>query len=75
MGAFYPEAGFPKLVSAKVKADNTLFRPIKPTNPSVPIAYKSQSSFGIIAIHVLYTIPIRPVKPCTGLLNSPNNQS
>ncbi len=34
----YPEyttTGFPKLISPKAKASKTLFRPIKPTNPSV----------------------------------------
>ncbi len=36
-------------VSAKAKAGKT-FKPVKPTNPSVKMAYKGQSSFGIIAI-------------------------
>ncbi len=37
--------GFPKLISPKAKASKTLFRPMKPTNPSVRMAYKGQSSF------------------------------
>ncbi len=38
--------GFPKLVSPKAKVGKTLFRPIKPTNLSIRMAYKGQSSFG-----------------------------
>ncbi len=38
-------AGFPKLVSLKVEAGKTLSGPIKPTNPSVRMAYKGQGSF------------------------------
>ncbi len=46
-------AGFLKLVSPTAKSSKILFGPIKPTNPSVRMAYKGQSSFGITAI--LYT--------------------
>ncbi len=45
--------GFPKFVSPKAKASKTLFRPVKPTNPSIQMDYKGQRSFGIISI--LYT--------------------
>ncbi len=37
-------SGFPKLVSLKTKASKTLFTPIKPTNPSVRMAYEGQNS-------------------------------
>ncbi len=59
VGKFRP--GIPKLVSPMAKADKTLFRPIKPTNPSVQMACKGQSSFGITAI--------LPAQPYSGLLN------
>ncbi len=39
-------SGFPKLVNPKTKVSKTLFGPIKPTNPSVRMVYKGQSSFG-----------------------------
>ncbi len=61
--------GFLKLVSPKTKAGKTLLGPIKPNNPSVPMTYKGQSSFGITTI--LYTYwaskilfgPIKPTNP------------
>ncbi len=52
-------------------ACKTLFRPIKPTNPSVQMAYKGQSSFGIMP--VVYTYG--PAKPYLGLLNPSIHQS
>ncbi len=60
-GSVQQNPGFPK-----AKALKTLFGPIKPTNPSAWMAYKGQSSFGIIA--VLYTYQacktlFRPIKP------------
>ncbi len=38
---YYILTGFPKLASLKAKASKTLFRPIKPTNPSVRMACKA----------------------------------
>ncbi len=60
---------FPKLISLKAKTGETLFGPIKPTNPSVRLPYKGQSSFGIIAILHTYLAcktlfgPIKPTNP------------
>ncbi len=59
-------AGFLKLISPKANTSKTLFRPNKPTNQSVRMAYKGQSSSGIIAI--LYNSQacktlFRPIKP------------
>ncbi len=62
----FMRSGFPKLLSPKAKACKILFGSIKPTNPSVLMVYKGQSSFGIITI--LYTDQacktlFRPIKP------------
>ncbi len=57
--------GFPKLVSPNTKAGKTLFGPINPTNPSVRMAYKGQSSFGITALlytYQAYKTLFRPIK-------------
>ncbi len=63
---YYVLPGIPKLVSPKAKAGKILFTPIKPTNPLVQMAYKSQSSFGIIAIlhnYPAYKTLFWPIKP------------
>ncbi len=64
-----PSLGFQKFISPKAKADKTLFRSIKPTNPSVRMAYKGQISFGIAVILYTYRVcktlfgPIKPTNP------------
>ncbi len=61
--------GFPKLVSPKAKHSKILFGHIKLTNPSVRMAYKGQSSFGITALLYTYRAcktlfePIKPTNP------------
>ncbi len=48
------------------KACKTLFGPIKSTNPSVRMAYKGHSTFGIIAIYYAYPACktlFEPMKP------------
>ncbi len=59
-------SGFLKLVTLKTKSIKTRFGPIKPTNPSVRMAYKGQSSFGILTIFYTYQVCktlFRPIKP------------
>ncbi len=69
-------AGFPKLVSLKAKVSKTLFGPIKPTNPSVWMAYKGQSSLGITAILYTYRAcktlfgPIKSTNPSVRMANN-----
>ncbi len=60
--------GFLKLVSLTAKTSNTLFGPIKPTNPSVLTAFNGQGSFGITAI--LYTYQV--CKTLFGLIKPTN---
>ncbi len=67
----YMSTGCPKLVSLKAKAGKTLLRCIKPTNPSVRMPYKGQSSFSIIAILYTYQAcktPFRPIEPTNPLV-------
>ncbi len=64
-------SGFLKLVSPKAKASKILFGHIKPINPSVQMAYKGQSSFGIIAILNTYLA----CKTLFGPINLPIHQS
>ncbi len=63
--------GFLKLVSPKTKAGKTLLGPIKPNNPSVPMTYKGQSSFGITTILLYLSQAIRPANLYSCLLNPP----
>ncbi len=62
-----PLSGFLKLINLNDKVGQTLFRPIKLTNPS----YKGQRSFGITAI--LYTY--QACKPYSGQLNPPETRT
>ncbi len=63
--------GSPKVKATKILFTKILFEPFKPTNPSVRMAYKGQSSFGIFAIYLLDTYqacktlfrPIIPTNP------------
>ncbi len=48
------KSGFSKLDNPKAKANKTLFGAIKPTNPSVWMAYKGQIIFGKPGKYVLY---------------------
>ncbi len=62
-------AGFLKLVW-RPKLLKKLFRPIKSTSPSVWMAYKGQSSFGIIAILYTYQLCKTLFRPINSINSS-----